>query len=148
MPKRIVLIACVSKKGDKKAKAKDLYISQLFKSSLTYANKQHPDKIYILSALHHLLDVDEEIEPYNVTLSNIPKAKRKPGLKMLTSDEKTKWGKKVVEQLSKEADLQNDEFIILAGREYIKPIISSISHLTNPLKGLRQGERLKYLNGK
>ena len=80
MTKKIILIACVSKKRGKKAKAKDLYISQLFKSSLTFAYKQNPDKIFILSALHHLLDIDQEIEPYNVTLSNVPKAKRVPGL--------------------------------------------------------------------
>ena len=146
MTKKIILIACVSQKGDKKAKAKDLYISQLFKSSLAFANKQNPDKIFILSALHHLLDIDKEIEPYNVTLSNVPKAKRKPELKILTQTEKIIWGKKVVEQLSEQTDLQNDKFIILAGQEYIKPIINSIPHLTNPLNGLRQGERVKFLN--
>ena len=146
MTKKIILIACVSKKGDKKVKAKDLYISQLFKSSLTFANKQNPDKIFILSALHHLLDIDKEIEPYNVTLSNVPKAKRKPELKILTAAEKIIWGKKVIEQLSEQTNLQNDEFVILAGQEYIKPIIKSISHLTNPLNGLRQGERVKFLN--
>ena len=146
MTKKIILIACVSQKGDKKAKAKDLYISQLFKSSLAFANKQNPDKIFILSALHHLLDIDQEIEPYNVTLSSVPKAKRKPGLKILTSEEKVNWGKKVVEQLSKQTDLQNDEFMVLAGQEYIKPIINSIPHFQNPLNGLRQGERVKFLN--
>ena len=145
MKKKIILIACVSQKGDKKAKAKDLYISQLFKSSLAFAKKQNPDKIFILSALHHLLDIDQEIEPYNVTLSNVPKAKRKPGLKILTSQEKMNWGKKVVEQLSKQTDLQNDEFIILAGQEYIKPIIKSIPHFKNPLSGLGQGKRVKFL---
>jgi hypothetical protein len=146
MAKKIILIACVSKKRDKKAKAKELYISQLFKSSLAYANKQNPDKIFILSALHHLLDLDEEIEPYNVTLSNIPKLKRKSGLKMLGPKEKIAWGKTVIEKLSKQTDLQNDEFIILAGHEYVKPIITGISHLANPLNGLRQGERIKFLN--
>src|SRR5690554_747930 len=126
--KQIILIACVSKKGDKKTKAKDLYKSSLFKSSLTYAYKLNPDKIFILSALHHLLDLDKEIEPYNVTLSNIPKDKRKAGLKILSTSEKKEWGKKVIEQLAEQADLKNDNFIILAGQEYIKPIIDSISH--------------------
>ena len=74
---KIVLIACVSQKLNKKAKAKDLYTSQLFKYSLAYAHSLNPDKIFILSALHHLLDLEMEIEPYNVTLSNIPKSKRK-----------------------------------------------------------------------
>jgi hypothetical protein len=145
MAKKIVLIACVSKKGRKRAKAKDLYISELFKSSFTYAKKQNPDKIYILSALHHLLDIDKEIEPYNVTLSNVPKQKRKPELKILTSAEKEEWGKKVIYQLSEQTDLKNDEFIILAGQEYIKPIVNSISHITNPLVGLGQGKRIKFL---
>jgi len=146
MTRKIILIACVSQKGDKKAKAKDLYISQLFKSSLNYANKQNPDKLFILSALHHLLDINKEIKPYNVTLSNVPKDKRKPGLKILTSAEKKMWGKKVIEQLSKQTDLKNDEFIVLAGQAYIKPIRNSISHLADPLSGLRQGERVKFLN--
>ncbi|MEO8567708.1 MAG: DUF6884 domain-containing protein [Ginsengibacter sp.] len=146
MTKKIILIACVSKKGDKKTKAKDLYISQLFKSSLAFANRQNPDKIFILSALHHLLDIDKEIEPYNVTLSNVPKTKRKPGLQILTAEEKINWGQKVVKQLSEQTDLQSDEFVILAGQEYIKPIINSIRHFKNPLKGLRQGERVKFLN--
>ena len=134
------------KKELKKAIAKDLYISQLFKSSMAYAVKQKPDKIFILSALHHLLDIDKEIEPYNVTLSNVPKNKRKPDLKILNSTEKKEWGKKVLEQLSQQTDLKNDKFIILAGNEYIKPIKNRINHFSNPLKGLRQGERVKFLN--
>ena len=143
--KKIILIACVSKKGNKKVKAKDLYISELFKSSYAYAKQQQPDKIYILSALHHLLDIDAEIEPYNVTLSIIPKAKIKPGLRILTSAEKIEWGHTVVNQLLEVADLKKDEFIILAGQEYIKPIASSITHLSNPLQGLKQGHRVKFL---
>lgn len=146
MVKRIVLIACVSKKLDRKAMAKDLYTSQLFKRSLAYANKQNPDKIFILSALHYLLNLEDVIEPYNVTLSNIPKSKRNPGLKILTAIEKVEWGKKVIDFLSKESDLINDEFIILAGQEYIKPLFNKISKLTNPLNGLKQGQRVKYLN--
>ncbi len=145
MPKKIVLIACVSQKGDNKTKAKDLYISQLFKSSLMYAQSLKPDKIFILSALHHLLHLDTEIEPYDVTLSSVPKHKRKEGLKILTSTEKKEWGKKVIEQLSKETDLQNDEFIFLAGQQYIKPLTTSIHHYKNPLLGLGQGKRLKFL---
>lgn len=140
------MIACVSQKADKKAKAKDLYISQLFKSSLAYANRQNPDKIFILSALHYLLDIDKEIEPYNITLSNVPKDKRKPGLIILTPEQKKVWGIKVIDQLSKQTDLHNDKFIVLAGQEYIKPIKNSITHFINPLNGLRQGERVKFLN--
>jgi hypothetical protein len=143
--KKIVLIACVSKKGDKKAKAKDLYISSLFINSLAYAYSLNPDKIYILSALHHLLDLDAEIEPYNVTLSKLPKEKRKHGIKILDSREKEEWGKKTVEMLSKQADLKNDLFIILAGEEYIKPIRTYLTNIDDKLKGKGYGERVRYL---
>ncbi|MDN3693832.1 hypothetical protein QWZ06_16800 [Chryseobacterium tructae] len=145
MAKKIILISCASQQGSAKAKAKHLYISPLFKLSWRYANKQTPDKIFILSGLHYLLDIDKEIEPYDVTLSNVSKAKRRPGQTILTSKEKLDWGKKIIGQLSKEADLQNDEFIVLAGLEYIKPIIKDISFCENPLEGLRIGERLKFL---
>jgi hypothetical protein len=141
----IILIACASQKRDSKQKAKDLYISTLFKHSFAYASRQQHNKIFILSALHCLLDIDKEIEPYNVTLSNVPKAKRKQGLIILTPQEKTEWGKKVLQQLSIHADLRMDKFIILAGEEYIKPIKNGIVNLINPLKGKRQGERLKFL---
>jgi len=145
---KIVLISCVSSKNNSKARAKDLYISALFKYSLAYAYKLKPDKIFILSALYHLLDLEKEIETYDVTLSNIPLNKRKPGLKVLTSSEKIDWGKKVIEQLSIQTELKQDKFIILAGNEYIKPIIKHIKHIEQPLKGLRQGERLEFLKKK
>lgn len=48
---------------------------------MAYAKRQNPNKIFILSALHHLLDINKEIEPYDVTLSYIPKEKSKPGLR-------------------------------------------------------------------
>ena len=47
--KRIVLISCVSKKLPHPARAKDLYVSPLFRLNLQYARKLQPDAIYILS---------------------------------------------------------------------------------------------------
>lgn len=141
----IVLIACASKKQSKKAKAKDLYVSTLFNYSLKYSYSLNPDKIFVLSALHHLLDLDKEIEPYDVTLSNVPKAKRRPGLKILNAQEKITWGKEVVRLLSKQSDLQHDKFIVLAGQEYIKPIKAHIRYLDDRLHGLPQGKRVSYL---
>lgn len=143
--KRIVLISCVWKKQSAKSKAKDLYISPLFKTSLAYAYSLNPDEIFVLSALHHLLDLEAEIEPYNVTLSNIPKSKKKDGLIVLSSAEKIEWGKKVVTMLSERTDLQRDHFIILAGREYIKPILPYLLNIDDRLRGMSIGKRLSYL---
>ena len=143
--KRIVLIACASQKKKIKSPAKDLYISTLFKYSLRDAFSMNPDKVYILSALHHLLDLDKEIEPYDVTLSNVPKSKRRPGLKILNPEEKEIWGKEVIHMLSMQSDLQYDKFIVLAGQEYIKPIKEHIRYLDDRLHGLPQGKRVAYL---
>ncbi len=146
--KKIVLIACVSKKGNEKAAARDLYKSQLFKNSLAYARSLNPDEIFILSALHHLLHLDKEIEPYNVTLSKVPKHRVKPGLKILDAAEKEAWGEKVIEQLSKQADLKNDHFVLLAGQEYIKPLANKLARCEEPLKGLGLFSRVKFLKSK
>lgn len=155
--KQIVLISCVSRKGKTKAKAKDLYKGTLFSNSLAYGQALKPDKIFILSALHHLLDLDTEIEPYDVTLSYIPPDKKgkKPNLKVLTNEEATCWGQKVIEQLGQVADLQKDKFIILAGQKYLAPIQNSLTNIEQPLKGIGMFDRpaklkelMKKLNGK
>jgi len=134
--KKIVLISCVSQKLSHKSKAKDMYISSLFKYNLKYAKSLNPDKIYILSAKYGLLDLNKEIEPYNLTLNT------------MKSGEIKDWAIKVLNQLNKVTDLQNDEFIFLAGEKYRKYLIPHISKYKIPLEGLKIGEQLKYLKEK
>ena len=130
--KTIVLISCAKEKKKVlgKVRAEDLYISPLFKKSLTYAKQlTAPENIYILSDKYYLLSLDEEVEFYDVLLKD-----------------KTDWGKKIVEQLNKvPADLQKDKFIILAGEDYVEPLQEDLKNIALPLKGLRSGERGKYL---
>ena len=139
----VVLISCVSRKGKTRAKAKDLYKGDLFKYSLAYAEALNPDKIHILSALHHLLDLEKEIDPYDVTLSYLSPSQRdkKPNLKILTKTEAKRWGEKVLEQLGEAADLKHDKFIILAGESYLNPIKNGLTNFEEPLKGVVQGNR-------
>ena len=47
---RIVLISCVAKKKSTPAKAKDMYVSPLFKGAYSYAHKLGADRIFVLSA--------------------------------------------------------------------------------------------------
>jgi len=136
MTKKIVLISCASKKLAYKSKAKDLYISTLFRISFAYAKKLKPDKIFILSAKYGLLNLNDEIATYNETLNNKP-----------VSDIKI-WAEKVVFKLGKIANLQNDIFMFFAGKKYRKYILSHIKYYKIPLKGLRIGEQLKFLKEK
>jgi hypothetical protein len=143
--KTIILIGCVSNKEKSINRAINLYKGPLFKNSLKYANSLKSDNIFIISALHYLVDLEEEIAPYNVTLSNISKNKQKNGVRILSSEEKVEWGKTIINQLRIRFDLQKDKFIFLAGNEYIKPIIPYLKYWDNPMKGLKIGERIRFL---
>lgn len=145
--KKIVLISCGSKKMNTKTKAKDMYQSPLFKYSLQYAFKLNPDKIFILSALYGLLDLETEIEPYDVTISNVSLQNRlkKPQLKVLSKNEKIEWGKKIVDKLAISSNIEKDVFIVLAGLEYVKPIIPYLPNIQEPLKGIGLFDRISHL---
>jgi len=146
----IVLISCVSKKLAYKAKAKDLYTSPLFKYSLKYAKSFTPDKIFILSAKYGLLELEKEVEPYKETLSGVSRKQRakKPGLKVLSKEERKHWGDKVSAQLNKVIDVKRDEVIFLAGERYREHLLPHITNYKIPLKGLSIGKQLKFLKEK
>ncbi len=134
--KRIVLISCVSKKLNHKTKARDLYISPLFKLNLRYAKSLNPDKIFILSAKYGLVDLDEEIEPYDLTLNK------------MSSNEIRSWAEKAIGDLKNVSNLQEDEFIFLAGEKYREYLIPQIKNYKAPLKSLGIGKQLKFLTEK
>lgn len=127
------MISCASRKLGQKAKAKNLYVSPLFKLSLKYAQLLNPDRIYILSAKYGLVDLNEELEPYEMTLN------------AMTSGEIKDWTKMVVEQLKDEVDFRNDEVVFLAGENYRKYLLPFFSHYQVPLKGLGIGRQLHFL---
>lgn len=131
----IVLISCASKKRNHKTKAEHLYISPLFQKNLAYAKKLKPDKIFILSAKYGLLDLETEIEPYNVTLN-----------KMVSSEIRA-WAEKILVELSKRANLQEDHFIFLAGANYRKYLTPYMSSFDVPMEGMPIGKQLQFLGG-
>jgi hypothetical protein len=131
--KQIVLISCVSKKLETKSKAKDLYVSPLFKKNLKYATSINPDEIFILSAKYGLVGLNKEIEPYDMTLN-----------KMRTNEIK-KWAKVVLNQLNSLTDLKTDEFIFLAGNNYRKYLIPHITNYKVPMESLPIGKQLQWL---
>lgn len=131
--KKIILISCVSKKLGHRAKARDLYVSDLFKKGLKYAEAQKPDKIFVLSAKYGLVDLEEEIETYNETLNE------------KSQDEIKVWAEGVLEKLKEFVDLGEDEFIFLAGENYRKFLIPHIKNYKIPMQGLGIGKQLGFL---
>ena len=131
--KKIILISCVKSKLSHPAKARDLYISDLFRSSLAYAQSLKPDKIFILSAKYGLLELDEQIKPYELTLNTMPAAEVKA------------WSIRVLASLRQKADLKNDLIIFLAGDKYRKYLIPELAHYQIPLEGLSFGQQLREM---
>jgi len=129
----IVLISCVSKKLPQKAAARDLYVSPLFRLNLQYATKLAPSKIFILSAKYGLLNIDDEIEPYDVTLNNMSARERKY------------WANTVLDQLSVCSNLHRDHIVFLAGIKYRQYLIPQLKSYDVPMKGLRIGKQLQFL---
>jgi cytoplasmic iron level regulating protein YaaA (DUF328/UPF0246 family) len=131
---KIVLISCVSKKRSQKGKARDLYISTLFKKNLQYALKLAPDQIFILSAKYGLVTLDDEIEPYDLTLNT------------MSAPEIKQWAHEVLRQLSEKTDLLHDQFVFLAGEKYRKYLIPHLANVEVPLEGLPIGKQLQKLS--
>ena len=135
---KIVLLSCTKSKLKHKAPAQELYsASPMFKKTLEYGKSLQPDKMFILSAKHHLVPLNKELEPYDKTLKEMP------------ADEKEQWGEETVKQMkSYGINLDKDKFILLTGSEYMKPLTKYIpeSNVEKPMEGKRMGERLKWLN--
>ncbi len=132
----VVLISCVSKKLPHKAKARNLYISPLFRMHLRYARQFSPQKVFVLSAKYGLVGLDEEIEPYDVTLNTMSARERK------------QWAAKVIEQLREHCDLENDHFVILAGEKYRQHLLPHLKSYEVPLAGLPIGKQLQFLKAR
>lgn len=129
---RIVLISCVAKKKSTPAKAKDMYVSPLFKGAYSYAHKLGADRIFVLSAKYGLLDENDVIEPYNETLNTKKSAEIKS------------WSDRVLVSLAAKTDLATDEFVFLAGERYRKFLVDRIAHVSVPLEGMPIGRQLAF----
>ena len=133
---KIVLLSCTKSKLDKPSQAQDLYsASPMFRKTLEYGKSLKPDKMFILSAKHHLTPMTKVLAPYDKTL------------KEMSADEKKKWAEETISQMKgHKLNLENDQFIFLTGGEYMKPLKDYITNIETPMEGKRMGERLQWLN--
>ena len=129
----VVLISCGKSKRGQRAPAHQLYTGALFQKSLAYARHIKADAIYILSAHYGLLDLEQEVEPYEKTLTG------------MTSGDIARWAKEVLVELRKRADLANDRFVILAGHAYRSHLIEHLTRVEVPLDRLPLGKQLRFL---
>lgn len=131
--KKIVLLSCGKKKVDHRTQAQSLYAGSLFVKSLAYARRMNPDAIFILSAKHGVLELDEELEPYDQTLVG------------MDQDSIRRWSEKVLIQLSERSNLAEDHFTFLVGDNYRRYLGPHLVHSSVPMRGLTIGRQLQFL---
>lgn len=134
--RKIALVACAKRKLSKPAPARDLYASSLFKKSREWAER-NCDEWYILSAKYGLVPPYKRLVRYEKTLN------------AMSSQKKKAWAQDVFRQMKKAGVVRPGvQFVWLAGQNYKKNLGLLLSSFPqrDPMKGLRMGERLRWLS--
>jgi hypothetical protein len=131
-----LLLGCVSLKRSVPAPAKDLYCSPLWRRRRAYAESSGRPW-FILSALHGLVDPDELLDPYDLSLTQLSAAERRA------------WGERVVDALAKRLDaLTRTIFEVHAGSHYRAAIAAPLgrrgARIEAPLAHLGLGRQLAW----
>lgn len=130
---KIALISCSKTKANYACAAKELYSkSELFKQSYQFARRE-ADRIYVLSAKHGLLHEDTVIEPYDEALKNMDRKQQ------LT------WANGVIAAIRRECDVETDEFIILAVKDYYQDLVQYLPHYCLPLGKMQRDDKIAWL---
>lgn len=103
---KAALVACSNSKRDNRNVSWALYNSTLFEKSWAAASLVGDP--FVISAKHHLLTVDDRLDPYDKTLKNF------------SWDEKVTWAETVCEQLPE----KYDEIVVFGGRDYVEPLLA------------------------
>lgn len=133
----LYLVACSAAKLDQPARAQDLYQGQAFRFARALVEARGA-QWKILSAKYGLVDPQDVIAPYDVTLTQQPVATRKS------------WGAHVAAQLYGQG-FAGRPLVFLAGASYVEPILrwqitqQCFANVSLPLAGLGIGYQLHYL---
>jgi hypothetical protein len=133
--RKICLVACVSTKMPNRAPAKDLYVSALFQKARAFATSRFDDW-RIISAKYGLLAPDQMIDPYEQTLTNMPKEAR------------LQWADRVFMAVIE--DFKPDALLaFVAGERYREGLVTKLAEkgytIRVPLEGLSIGTQLSWL---
>ena len=132
-----IFLSCTKKKASHRCKAEEMYSeSSLFSKALEYAKSLNPDHIYILSAKHHLLPLNKEIEPYNLTLKDF------------SAEERKNWTEKVLKQLKDKNINFNAKTLFLCGECYIEYLKEYFPDSKSLFDGKGIGEIMHWLDNK
>jgi hypothetical protein len=127
-------VACVSQKLDRRARAAELYRSDWFRKARTYV-EETGSPWFILSAAHGLVRPNDRLEPYNLTLRDLPGAQRRL------------WGEMTVRQLRRAIGPRHPgPIVFLAGRLYRESLLDFAGdRAAIPMAGMGIGQQKAWL---
>jgi hypothetical protein len=134
----IGLVGCGKSKQAHAAPARDLYTGALFRKSLAYAEARC-SVVYVLSAKHGLLALDQVVEPYEFSLAELDAAGRE------------RWAGGIWDVIIARGHVDMSALLVLAGDLYFGPLFDAavaqglLVELLDPLRGKQIGERLRFL---
>ena len=135
---RVGLISCSKAKLAHAAPARELYSpSALFRGARCHVQRTC-DRWFILSAKHHLVRPEQELEPYDQTLKEVSSAERR------------RWSAQVLSQLDEElGDVRGTTLEVHAGAAYLNFGLAERLHdrgatVEDPVAGLSMGKRLRF----
>ena len=140
----IGLVACSKTKLNHAAPARELYTSPLFRAASAYCERTY-DRWFILSAKHGLVDPDQILEPYDLTLSDLDRRLlRTWGTQVRTQWQRTGISTVAVGQgWSKRGD-DDIRFFMHAGRLYRTSASFRADLVEAPVERLRIGEQIAW----
>ena len=123
-----IFISCVKTKNSRACRAKDMYISPMFKKAYEYALRNTNEaNIYILSAKYGLIHNSEIITPYELTLNTMTDKQRKI------------WAYNVIQTMKKK-DIPLDARIMILGGRTIAHILCKFLKIASALLSVNQWE--------
>jgi hypothetical protein len=150
---RVALIGCGAKKVDRRARARELYTGSLFRFAVAWAS-QHCDRAFVVSAMHGLVDLDTELDPYNRKIADLGGVA-----------DRDAWGERTIDELARKVAGVAIAPVLLLGEEYARHLRYPLNRRTaswrelagvharggavwtpaaEPLRGLQIGERLSW----
>lgn len=137
----VALVGCGKVKAANPATARELYRSPLFAKSVTLAELA-ADATFVASAgRNHLLELEEIVEPYDVSLRAFDRGARE------------RWASCLLGDLIARFPGRRVKLVLLMGETYAEPIVEAVRELrrawpspTLLLEGLTVGRRLSFLN--
>jgi hypothetical protein len=136
----VALVGCGKQKLAVRATARELYTGALFRKALAYALTLTP-RAYVLSALHGVVDLEQELDPYELSMAGV--------------EDPDAWAVGATHDLARLLDQHRRgreplRLVVLAGAAYADPMKVAAERwgwgVEEPLRGLQQGPRLRWLN--